>query len=81
METPQANAGPTAGEKDCSIIKKSARRTRLTHMALFKVRVALAALCDDRTLTELCKEFELHPNQITNWRLQLIVRAAGDWGG
>jgi hypothetical protein len=34
--------------------------------------VALAALREDRTLAELCKQFELHPNQITEWKRQFV---------
>jgi transposase len=61
--------------------KASARRTRRTHNPAFKARVALAALREDRTIAQLCEQFELHPNQITDWKRQLLDRAAEVFDG
>ncbi len=53
--------------------KSSARRTRRVFSVEFKAKVALAALWEDKTLAELCQQFELHPNQIrTRLRAQPV---------
>jgi transposase len=38
--------------------------------------VALAAIRGQNTVAELAQHFDVHPNQITNWRRQLGDRAA-----
>ena len=58
-----------------------ARRVRRTHNPQFKARVALAALREDKTLAQLCQEFDLYANQITEWKRQLVERAAAAFEG
>ena len=42
--------------------------------------MALAALKGDKTLAELSKQFDVHPNQITDWKTRLQEGAAGVFG-
>jgi transposase len=58
-----------------------ARRPRRNHGAAFKAKVALAAVRGDKTLAELAEQFDLHPNQIAEWRARLLERAASVFGG
>ena len=56
------------------------RRPRRNHTAAFKAKVALAAIKGERTLSELAQLFDVHANQITQWKSQLLEGAAGVFG-
>ena len=51
------------------------RRPRRNHTAAFKAKVALAAVKGDKTLAELAEKFDVHANQITQWKTQLLEGA------
>ena len=57
------------------------KSTRRNHGATFKAQVAVAAIKGDKTLTELAEQFSVHPTQITEWKQQLLARAADVFGG
>ena len=48
------------------------RRPRRNHSPAFKSKVALAAVKGEQTITELSQRFDVHPNQITQWKSQLL---------
>src|SRR5260370_5246487 len=56
------------------------RRARRNHTPAFKAKVALAAIKGEKTLVELAQLFDVHPNQITNWKAQLLEGAAAVFG-
>ena len=43
--------------------------------------MALAAVKGDKTLAELAEQFQVYPTQITDWKQQLLARAADVFGG
>ena len=56
------------------------KRSRRAHSPAFKAKVALAAGKGENTLAELAQQFDVHSNQITSWKSQLLEGAAGVFG-
>lgn len=56
------------------------RRKRRNHSPSFKAKVALAAIRGDRTLAELAQQFDVHPNQIQDWKKRLLSGAEDVFG-
>jgi transposase-like protein len=54
------------------------RRPGRNHSPEFKARVAVKG---ERTLAELSSQFDVHPNQTTQWKSQLLERAAAVFNG
>lgn len=56
------------------------RRKRRTHSPEFKAKVAMAAIQGELTMTELVKKFDVHANQVTDWKKQLLSGAPDVFG-
>lgn len=56
------------------------KRPRRNHSPVFKAKVALEAIRGDKTLVELAEKHDVHPNQITAWKSQLLQHAAAIFG-
>jgi len=51
------------------------QKTRKRYRADFKAKVALEAAKGQKTLSELSSQYQIHPNQITQWKKQLLDEA------
>jgi transposase-like protein len=51
------------------------KRPRRNHSPAFKAKVALEAIRGQLTVAELAQRHDVHPNQITQWKTQLLERA------
>jgi transposase-like protein len=52
------------------------RRKRRVFDKTFRAKVALAAVKGDKTLSQLASQFDVHANQVSAWRKELVERAA-----
>jgi len=53
---------------------------RKQHSAEFKFKVALEAAKEQKTLSQLGSEYELHPTQISEWKRQLLTASGSVFG-
>lgn len=67
-----------AGDKK-TLGKMTTKRRKFTNK--FKAMVALAAIREQKTLAELSKEFEVSPNQISQWKQEAIRNMEKAFGG
>ncbi len=52
------------------------KRPRRNHSGVFKAKVALEAIKEEKTLIQLSEQFQVHPNQITEWKKLLLEKAS-----
>jgi transposase-like protein len=60
--------------------REAMKRKRRTHSPEFKSKVALAAIQGDLTMAEMVKKFDIHANQISEWKKQLLSGAPDVFG-
>lgn len=51
-------------------------KNRRKFSAQFKAKVALEALREEKTLAELAAKYQLHANQISKWKKQVLENSA-----
>ncbi len=56
------------------------RRPRRNHSPAFKAKMALEAVKGEEPLIQLAERYDVHPNQITKWKRQLLEGAAAVFG-
>ena len=56
------------------------RRKRRNHSPEFKAKLSIAFLKVVMTLAERAQQFDVHPNQITDWKSQLVEHSAAAFG-
>ena len=57
------------------------KKTRRVHDDAFKIKVVLESLKEEKTVAELSSQYEIHPNQISQWRKHFIQNASKVFSG
>jgi len=55
-------------------------RKRRRHSDQFKFKVALEASREQKTINEIASDYNLHPNQVSYWKRQLLEEGATVYG-
>jgi len=51
------------------------KRTRRTLSSEFKAKVALEAIKEIKTVSEIAQQYQIHPNQVSHWKKDFLVNA------
>jgi transposase len=74
ISTSRFQTGENYGAKSFFSSKKM-KNSRRKFSSQFKARVAIEALKERETLAELSKRYEIHPNQISQWKREFLDNA------
>ncbi len=53
------------------------KKTRRKFSSAYKARVAIEALKERESLSELSKRYEVHPTVISKWKMEFLEKSAG----
>jgi transposase len=56
--------------------KTMSKQNRRNFSTDFKAKIAIEAIKEQQTMTELAAKYEIHPNQITDWKKQFLSGAS-----